>query len=167
MTSRLTNSVILTSAVVGCVVGVIQLNDRFFGAEQALPVVQPGQEPRPDPAPERTAPATPTPTSAPIEAKLGQRLDEMLRAKGCTGLSLSDVAAVLSVTPAAESSSGFDGYFLEGSATLAGLAAPHRLRLLGTGKGPAGEAGAIDMALRGAETQLAAIDGITNTCGRI
>ncbi|WP_167853488.1 hypothetical protein [Roseovarius aestuariivivens] len=166
---------IVASAGLGVVVGGLELSDRFFTTDDR-PVVdtrpagtvtaadaggQTGAQPdNPDPD---TAPVD-APSLSQIERDLGQRIREALAAHCDGGLSLREVAASERRTPAAETSSGLEGYYLEGEAVVLADGTPHRLWLLGTGKGPDAARAARAMAMRGFSDQIRASDALKVYC---
>lgn len=97
-----------------------------------------------------------------LEIAVVSQLRSSLSKESCSELNLMDVKAFGRLTPADQSTSGFEGYFLEGKAELTVGGESFVFRLTGTGKGPAAQEKAITMAsenfmaMIGNESRLAA-----------
>ena len=81
-----------------------------------------------------------------LAATVRARLEETLALARCDGVEIRSLRAEGHATDKADSSSGFDGYFLKGNVTLAVADRMAQLPLAGTGKGPFARTGAVDMA---------------------
>jgi hypothetical protein len=171
--NAIAGAIILTSALVGTVVGLLELSDRAF-TEQTVAIagngptlITPTPTPEPvQPDPPETAPASQSPVAAlsPLQQDIQARVTEGLATYACQDVQVAVIEAGLTVTPAAESTSGFDGYYLDGEAVLRAAEHTQRIRLAGTGKGPNGEGAAVAMALRGFEAQLKDTDMFQDFC---
>lgn len=159
--SAIAGAIILASALVGIVVGLLELSDRAF-TQRTEAIAGNGPTlttPAPEtvqPGPLETVPASQSPVAAlsPLQQDIQARVTEGLATYACQEVQVAVIEAGLTVTPAAESTSEFDGYYLDGEAVLRAAEHTHRIRLVGTGKGPNGERAAVAMALRGFEAQL-------------
>lgn len=169
--NAIVGAIILTSALVGTVVGLLELSDRAFTEQTAVIAVtgptltKPTPEPLQPDRPE-TAPASQSPVAAlsPLQRDIQARVTEGLTTYACQDVQVAVIEAGLTVTPAAESTSGFEGYYLDGEAVLRAAEHSQRIRLVGTGKGPNGEEAAVAMALRGFEAQLKDTDIFQDFC---
>lgn len=167
--NAIAGAIILTSALVGTVVGLLELSDRA-STEQTVAIAGNGPTlttPEPvQPDPPETAPASQSPVAAlsPLQQDIQARVTEGLATYACQDVQVAVIEAGLTVTPAAESTSGFDSYYLDGEAVLRAAEHTQRIRLVGTGKGPNGEGAAVAMALRGFEAQLKDTDMFQDFC---
>ncbi|MEO1138874.1 MAG: hypothetical protein AAFW87_05395 [Pseudomonadota bacterium] len=173
--NKIGGAVVVVSAGLGCIVGLIELSDRFlFPSKSEDPLVEAAQpvapadttvtpNPVPTPKSDAVAPATDIPGTD-LERDIAARVGEVLVRFKCAAVTVTRVVATDTVTAADSTSSGFEGHFLEGSAVLAAGETPMRMRLLGTGKGPSGRLAAVDMALRGFEDEFRKTDTFKSDC---
>ena len=165
--SLIAKSVILVSALVGGVVGLFELGDRFMTSKPSEDVVvsqsaasgsSDAAERGPDEADaagETTVALSESVSSADrgqgtaLEREIAQRVSEQLMRLECGAVEVTRVTATATTVPEEETSHGFEGHLLNGAVTLQGANGPERIRLAGSGKGPTGAASAVDMALRG------------------
>lgn len=162
-TSVIGKSVIVVSAVVGGVVGVFELSDRFYGnsetpepttSETALDTANSNSsdflndstEPK---ASEFNASASSLPTDKSLEPVISERIGERLLVYGCESVEIDAVDVVRNKISEAETSHGFEGHTLEGTVVLSFEGVPTRFRLVGSGKGSTGAQAANDMAVQG------------------
>lgn len=81
-----------------------------------------------------------------LESLLANQLNSSLRNHQCSDVELVSVEALGILTPSEQSTSGFTGFFLEGSAELRSRGKLLQIGIAGTGKGPAAQVNAISMA---------------------
>ncbi len=190
-TSFLAKSVILASAMVGGLVGLFELNDRFgfmaseptrdggiskttlagsngtggqsgTTSEAAVEVEGTVTDEGADaPVP---APAEEEPAVTALERDVAVRVSEQLERLDCAGVTVKRVQATANTVPEEETSHGFEGHLFDGSVVLAGDGGPERIVLKGSGKGPTGAVSAVDMALRGFDEQLRQTDIFNRNC---
>ncbi len=162
--SKIGSMVIVISAAIGGIVAVFQLGDRFFWHTPTTPAettaaiitqdpvitaTQPPETQDTTPAPKvELVPTTEVPlTPADIlKQDMTAQLFTQLTVLGCESINLEIVTVNGSATEKSETTSGFSGYFLEGSVTLVSGETTVKLPLKGTGKGPTAQARALDMA---------------------
>ncbi|QFT94544.1 hypothetical protein FIU86_16960 [Roseovarius sp. THAF9] len=165
--SFMAKSVILVSALVGGVVGMFELSDRFMVSTEedgkittqsitgGLDNGQTGTTGGESGGGQSAAVETPdAPTRSVLERELATRIEEQLQKHDCAGVRVEQVTATARVVPDEETTHGFEGHTLEAAVVLAGSDGPERMRLVGSGKGPTGAIGATDMALRGFGEQV-------------
>lgn len=166
--SLITKSVILVSALVGGVVGMLELSDRFMvsstvtetetepedgsvmlsGAGAISDRVTRVEDEKRLQAEEKVVASRNAALGSDLEQELAARIAEQLARLDCVEVTVDQVAAVARVVPREETSHGFEGHTLEGAVVLQGAGGPERVRLAGSGKGATGAIGAMDMALR-------------------
>ncbi|MEM1046942.1 MAG: hypothetical protein AAGL24_12345 [Pseudomonadota bacterium] len=122
------------AAVLTIIVSVIALWDRIFLVEEDTPEPLPQSE------------IIQLTDLSELEQEVAGQIQLLLVSSGCSDAKLLKVEASAQRTPAEQSHSGFDGYFLEGSATLSVGDKIRKIRLVGNGKGPAAQGNAITMA---------------------
>ncbi|MFZ5964657.1 hypothetical protein ACOXXX_17050 [Thalassococcus sp. BH17M4-6] len=169
-------ALVYTSAGVGVVIGVIQIGEWLAGGKTpsatGLIDVTPSIQSEADiggtsastgntAAP--TAEASSPPPLTGTEQELAVRIVDVLALR-CEGVSLRDVSATAQTTPASETTSGFDGHYIEGEVVVVADDQPYRVRLQGTGKGPDGARAALSMAVAGLERLILATDGLKDFC---
>jgi len=180
--NKLGSFIVIGSAAIGGVVATMELGDRFswFRSEPVPSEILveetqdnsvapsttvavtpaepsesvPSEQPDPDPSPDLSS----------LEARLTQSLTDWLALQRCEEVEIRSVTADSRLTPASEASSGFDSVFIEGAVVLLANEQPHRLRLIGTGKGPGAESRAIEMAIENLSEQLAANGDLNTRC---
>ncbi len=180
--SLIAKSVILVSALVGGVVGVFELGDRFMTSKPSGDVVvtksaasgssdptEHGADEAENPG-DATAALSETVKEADgtagtaLEREVAQRVSEHLTRLECRNVTVGRVSATATTVPEEETSHGFEGHLLDGAVTLTGKSGPERIRLAGSGKGPTGAVSAVDMALRGFGDQLKLTEIFEENC---
>lgn len=181
--SLIAKAVILVSALVGGLVGVFELSDRFMvsgetgtrtvtqsgvggaGAGQTVDKSLEANEVAVAAENAAKAAVAADPRSA-LERDLGGRVAENLARLSCSEIAVDRVTATARRVAEAETSHGFEGHTLDGAVVLAGSGGPERIRLAGSGKGPTGAEGAVDMAMRGFDEQFRQTEIFKENCRR-
>lgn len=175
--SLIAKSVILVSALIGGVVGMFELSDRLgVSTESEGGIVnqsgglggsrQTSENSDDDSvlAQEKVAATESAAVGSALQEEISVRVAERLARFDCADVAVDEVTATAIVVPDAETSHGFEGHRLEAAVVLRAEGGAERVRLAGSGKGPTGAVGAMDMALRGFDEQVTQTEIFKENC---
>lgn len=148
--------IFLAAAIFSLILGAFELWDRIFPDRVEKVSLET--------APQATSVA-PEPQDALTEGHaLAVAIEEMLMSMICTKTELGRISVAERNTSAKDSTSGFEGLYLEGNVVVTFDGTPHSFRLAGSGKGPAREVEARIMAVDGLSKSIRATDEFLLFC---